>query len=190
MACRRERANHALGGIWPQFADFLVVACNLGRRTTRPRRCQAEKQTPAAVKPLWQRGLTGDDAKNVAAIEDQIASLAKEGKFAEAAEHAVLVADIRTRNQGVDHWQSADARRAVDDLHANATVPAEGRAALATVGELDRTAELEQKRGNYAESERINRDMLQIRRKWLGAGHHDVADCYNNIAYLMAGKAS
>ena len=87
MACRRERANHALGGIWPQFArtfSSLLVISGVGLLVHAER--QAEKQAPAAVKPLWQRGLTGDDAKNVAAIEDQIASLAKEGKFAEAAE--------------------------------------------------------------------------------------------------------
>ena len=66
--------------------------------------------------PPWKRQLSGEAAAQVAQLQQQIAQLRREGRFAEAIEPAREVAEIRTRLQGADHWQTADARRAVDDL--------------------------------------------------------------------------
>jgi Tfp pilus assembly protein PilF len=135
--------------------------------------------------PPWKRQLSGDAASRVAKLEQQIAQLQKEGKFAEAIGPAHEVAEIRTRLQGADHWQAADARRAVDDLRTIAALPEEGRKAMASVGELVQKAGAEHQRTYYAESERISRTLLEIRRKWLGEGHPDSAQSYNNVGYLL-----
>src|SRR6516165_2065757 len=66
--------------------------------------------------PPWKRQLSGDAASQVEKLEQRIAQLQKEGKFAEAIGPAREVAEIRTGLQGADHWQAADARRAMDDL--------------------------------------------------------------------------
>src|SRR5262249_30955362 len=98
---------------------------------------------PSQDIPPWKRQLSGDDAAPVAQLEQQTTQFGKEGKFAEAIAPAREVAEIRTRLQGADHWQAADARRAVDDLRQIAVLPEEGRKALASVGELDQKADAE-----------------------------------------------
>jgi Flp pilus assembly protein TadD len=135
--------------------------------------------------PPWKRQLSGEAAAQVEKLEQRIAQLQREGRFAEAIEPAREAAEIRTRLQGADHWQTADARRAVDDLSKIAALPEEGRKAIASMGELAQKADAERRRAHYAESERINRTMLEIRRNWLGEDHPDTAASYNNIAYNL-----
>jgi hypothetical protein len=132
--------------------------------------------------PPWKRPLSGEDAAQVAKLEQQIAQLQGAGRFAEAIEPAREVAEIRTRLQGADHWQTADARRAVDNLRTIAALPEEGRKALASVGDLARKADAERQRAHYSEAERIDRSLLELRRKWLGDDHPDTAASYNNLA--------
>src|SRR5262249_51652301 len=126
---------------------------------------------PGQAIPPWKRPLSDEAAAQVAQLEQQIALLRRAGWFAEAIEPAREVEEIRTRLQGADHWQTADARRAVDGLRKIADLPEEGRKALAAVGDLHQKADAERQRAHYAESERINRTLLEIRRKWLGEGH-------------------
>jgi tetratricopeptide (TPR) repeat protein len=137
---------------------------------------------PGQGLPAWKRQLTGEAAAQVAKLDQRIAQLRKEGKFAEAIEPAREVAEIRTRLQGADHWQAADARRAVDDLRRIAAMPEEGRKAMASVGELDQKADAARQRAHYADAERIDRTLLEIRRKWLGEDHPETASSYNNLA--------
>jgi tetratricopeptide (TPR) repeat protein len=99
------------------------------------------------------------------------------------------VAEIRTRLQGADHWQAADARRAVNELREVATLSKEGRKALAWVGDLVQKAEAEHQRAHYAESERINRTLLEIRRKWLGEDDPDTAQSYLSLALNLRYQA-
>jgi CHAT domain-containing protein/tetratricopeptide (TPR) repeat protein len=137
---------------------------------------------PGQDLPPWKRQLTGDAAARVAKLEQQIGQLRREGRFAEAIEPAGAVAEIRTRDQGADHWQAADARRGVDDWRTIAALPEEGREAMASVGALFQRAVAERPRGRYAESERICRDLLEIHRKWLGDRHPHTAATYINLA--------
>jgi hypothetical protein len=137
---------------------------------------------PSQGIPPWKRPLTGDAASQVAKLEQRIAQLRQEGKFAEAIGPAREVAEIRTRLQGGDHWQTADARRAVDDCRTIAALPEEGRKALASVGDLEEKSDAEREHGHYADAERIDRTLLETRRKWLGEDHADTAASCNNIA--------
>src|SRR5262249_10826609 len=118
--------------------------------------------------------------------------LKRDGRYSEAVEPAREAAEVRTRVQGNDQWQAADARRAVDDLRRIAALPEEGRKAMASVGDLSQKADTERQRGHYAESERITRTLLEIRRKWLGEKHPDTALSYSNLAVnlLEQGKSA
>jgi CHAT domain-containing protein len=140
---------------------------------------------PAQDIPPWKRQLSGEAAAQVAKLEQQIARLQKEGKFAEAIGPAREVAEIRSRLQGADHWQAADARRALDDLCTIAALPEDGRKALASVGELAQKVDMEHQRGHYAESERISHTLLEVRRKWLGEDHPHTAESFNDVAHLL-----
>jgi CHAT domain-containing protein/tetratricopeptide (TPR) repeat protein len=143
------------------------------------------ERSPIPTTPPWKRPLSGEAASRVAKLEQQIAQLQREGRFAEAIEPAREAAEIRTRLQGADHWQTADARRAVDDLRTIAALPEEGRKAMASVGELDRKAQVERQRVHYADAERIDRILLEIRRKWLGDDHPDTAQSHNSVAFNL-----
>src|SRR5262245_45420762 len=68
---------------------------------------------PGPEIPPWKRRLSGEAAGQVAKLEQQTARLQREGRFAEAVGPASEAAEIRTRLQGADHWQAADARRLV-----------------------------------------------------------------------------
>jgi tetratricopeptide (TPR) repeat protein len=155
--------------------DFALTAAATG---------QGEPSQPSPTPP-WKRPLSGAAAVQVAKLEQQIAQLGRAGRFAEAIKPAGEAAEIRTRLQGGDHWQAADAHRAVVDLRKIAALPEEGRKALASVGDLGQKADAERQRGHFSESERINRVLLETYRRWLGEDHPLIAGSYNNIAYLL-----
>jgi tetratricopeptide (TPR) repeat protein len=131
--------------------------------------------------PPWKRQLTGADAARVEKLGQQIARFRHEGRFADAIGPAREVAEIRARVQGGDHWQAADARRAVDDLRTIAALPEEGRQAMAKAVELENKATAAQEHAQYAESERLYRSLIEIRSRWLGEDHPHTADGYRGL---------
>jgi tetratricopeptide (TPR) repeat protein len=165
--------------VWAWIAALacLVLASDVAAQPDRG---------PGQDIPPWKRQLSGEAAARVAKLDQRIAQLKKEGQFAEAIEPARKVAEIRTRLQGGDHWQTADALRTVHDLQTIAALPEEGRKAMASVGELIQKAGAERQRGHYAESERISRNLLEIHRRWLGEGHHDFAMSSKDVAATLS----
>src|SRR5205823_3253752 len=79
----------------------------------------------AAEKLPWQRELKGEEAKKATALEQQIGKLQAAGKSAEAVPFAEEIVQLRTRVQGSDHWQTADARWQLQALRQVAAQPAE-----------------------------------------------------------------
>ncbi|HZW30668.1 MAG TPA: tetratricopeptide repeat protein [Isosphaeraceae bacterium] len=170
-----------------QVVLVMLVAGAAGLARTAAAVGQSEPRQPSPIPP-WKRLLSDEAAAQVAKLEEQIAQPRREGRFVEAIAPAREAAEIRTRLQGADHWQAADARRAVDDLRKIATLPEEGRKAMASVGELAQRAEAEYHQGHYAESERVHRILLEIRRKWLGEDHPETAASYNDVALNLNGQ--
>src|SRR5262249_34159750 len=164
---------------WIAVLPCLVLA---GEAAAQPDR------GPGQDIPPWKRPLSGEATSQVAKLEERIDQLRRAGRFAEAIEPAREVVEIRTRLQGADHWQAADARRAVDDLRRIATFSEEGRKAMASVGDLQQKADTERERAHYAEAERINRILLELRRKWLGEDHPAPAGSYNGNADHVNGR--
>jgi Tfp pilus assembly protein PilF len=164
----------------------ILVASLIGPFSASDSAAQAPPTKPASPSATEKpspppKTLTGEDAKRVEALEKTLDQLRRVGKFAEAAEPARQVLAICESALGPDHWQTADARRTVDDLRKIAALPEEGRKAMASVGELEQKADEESQRGHYVESERISLTLLEIRRKWLGEHHPDIAQSYNNL---------
>jgi hypothetical protein len=141
----------------------LVLAALVLAACARPATAD-EKQPPQAS----VRTLQGDDAQQVESLTKTIDRLTSAGQFAEAVEPARKILAICQKALGPDHWQAADARRAVDDLRRIAALPEEGRKAMASVGELESKAAAALERARYAEVERLERSVLEIRRRWLG----------------------
>jgi Flp pilus assembly protein TadD len=150
-----------------------------------PARGQPESPPPASAagRPApAPKPLADADAKRVEVLEKTIDQLRRAGKFTEAIEPARQVLAICETGLGPNHWQTADAQRVIDDLTRIAALPEEGRQAMASVRDLDQKMAAEHQRAHYAEAERIDRTLLEICRKWLGEGHPDTAQCYNNLA--------
>jgi tetratricopeptide (TPR) repeat protein len=169
-------ARAALGRrIFPGILTALVLAACAQPATA------GEKQPPQAS----VRTLQGDAAQQVESLTKTIDQLKRAGQFAEAVEPARKVLAVCEKVLGSNHWKTADARRAVEDLRTIATLPEEGRKALASVGDLEQKYKAEYQRAHYAESERISHTLLEIRRKWLGEDHPDTAASYNNLAYNL-----
>ena len=88
-----------------------------GRRRGRNRHRHARED-----RPPWQRLLQGEDARKAAAQARQLEQLQTAGKFADALEVAQVLAELRSKAQGADHWEAVDARWEVKALR-GALVP-------------------------------------------------------------------
>jgi tetratricopeptide (TPR) repeat protein len=126
--------------------------------------------------------LTGDDARQVELLEREMAELASSGKFAEAQEPARKILAIRTRVQGVDHWQTVDSERQVRTLAQVAASSPEAREEFASLYRIVAVADDLMQRAQYAEAEPLYRKAMAICEQVLGEDHPDTARSYNNLA--------
>src|SRR5437870_4860908 len=122
-------------------------------RTTHRRRCgllllvlgliglglehPAPAQVPPATKPTPRPSLSREQEKQVEKWQESIAGLMSQGQFTEALGPAREVRALCERVLGVDHWRSADARRAIADLDLIARLPEQGRKAILSGEDLN-----------------------------------------------------
>jgi CHAT domain-containing protein/tetratricopeptide (TPR) repeat protein len=163
---------------------LILIMCAAGLTPGTAASGQSNTGQPAPTPP-WQRQLTGADASRVEKLEKQIDQLKRDGRFSDAIGPAGEVAEIRAQVQGDDHWQTADARRDVDDLRTIAALPEEGRKQMAMAEELARKATTAIERAQYAEGERLSRTLLEIYCRWLGEGHRHIASYYNRVGFTL-----
>src|SRR5262245_3869413 len=69
-----------------------------------------DKAPPKKEEPPYKRVLTGADAQRVAELAKKVYQLEDAGKYQEAQAPAREIVQIRRRMQGVNHWQTTDAR--------------------------------------------------------------------------------
>src|SRR5262249_61953971 len=79
----------------------------------------------------------------------------------------------------------AAARRKVVTLGAIAGLPEEGRRALAAAPALFQEFMRAVEKASYADAERLGRQIVEVRHRWLGEGHPDTATSYNNLAIAL-----
>jgi hypothetical protein len=168
-------------------AFLLILVGWAAGRAQDPGPAPPSGGSQAAAKPPWERYLTGDDAARARKLEQQVDRLKREGRFGEAIGPAGELAELRARRQGADHWEAANARLAAEALRTAAALPEEGRKAMATVRELTDKLIVTYQRGQYADSERLARIVLQILRRWLGEGHAYTAASYSYLAIALRG---
>jgi CHAT domain-containing protein/Tfp pilus assembly protein PilF len=129
--------------------------------------------------------LSEADAKRVAELDKAIDTLWRAGKFAEGVAPARQVAAISEKALGTDHWQTADARRYVETLRVIAGLPEEGRRTVAAVPALYQEYAQAYGKARYADAERLARQIVEVRLRWLGEVHPDTAASYNNLALVL-----
>ena len=160
------------------FPILMMCAASLVRVTALFGQSDSSR---TSSEPPWKRQLSGGAASLVVDLGRQYSSLASEGRFKEAAEIAREVAEIRTRLQGADHWETGDARHIADGLRSIAALPDEGRRAMSGVGELKKLVGEANQCGSYAEAERLDRRLLEIRVRWLGEDNFVTAMSYDSL---------
>ena len=112
--------------------------------------------------------LSAEDERRVEDLSQGIGRLCNAGKFDEAVETARQVVGILEKSLGPDHWRTCDARRELDALPTIATMPEEGRRAIASVDRLLTETNLPQRSGRYREVELILRRVVVIQRRSRG----------------------
>jgi CHAT domain-containing protein/Flp pilus assembly protein TadD len=129
--------------------------------------------------------LSADDASRVAELNNAVDGLWRAGRFAEAVGPARQALAVWEAALGPDHWGTANARRKVETLNAIAGLPEEGRRALAAVpAQSQEFLELRGK-ARSADAEQLARQILEVRRRWLGEDHPDTASSYNDLATVL-----
>jgi CHAT domain-containing protein/tetratricopeptide (TPR) repeat protein len=151
-----------------------------------PRDPQAPPPQPAAATPSPSpKKLSEADSKRLNDLGKSIAALWQAGKFAEAVGPARQAAAIFEKALGPDHWRTADARRKVETLETVAGLPEEGRKALAAYRVVYQEFLDAYEKASYPDAERLGRQLLEVRRRFLGEGHPDTAESYLTLAAVL-----
>src|SRR5262249_21761420 len=141
------------------------------------------KAARAAVPP--QRKLSESDAKRIGEVGKTIDAFWRAGKFAEAVGPARQAVAVCEKALGPDHWQTSDARRKVETLETIAALPEEGRRALAATLALSQEFMEAYGKARYADAERLGRQIVEVRRRWLGGAHPDTAASRHRVANAL-----
>src|SRR5258708_6198320 len=96
------------GSVCLSFGGALLCLLTAGAAFGQP--VPAGPTAQPAAKAPWQRLLRGEEAKRVDQLEKQIDEARRNGRVEEAQTLARSAWEIRTRVQGEDHWQTADAK--------------------------------------------------------------------------------
>ncbi len=119
------------------------------------------------------------------ALEEQIRELRLQAGYAEAAEVARELVAVRKGDSEAKPFEIADAERLVEALQHIAGLPDEGRRELALADTLDDLTVECREKGRYAEGIEAAERLLEIRRRYLGDEHPDVATSLNDLASLL-----
>ena len=131
---------------------------------------------PAAPAPA------ADLAKRVQKLDSAINQRLDAGQIAEAVLPAREKLDLLARTLGKDHWQTGDARRALETYHRLAGLPREVQDRYVKARQANTRASQLHARGQYAEAALLCQEDLSIRRDILGEDHLETATSYIKLA--------
>jgi CHAT domain-containing protein/Flp pilus assembly protein TadD len=142
----------------------------------------AEPANKPAEKPPYQRLLQGDDARQADALQKRVAEREAADDDAAALQASEELLALRSRVQGMDHYEVVSLQWEIDALRKVAALPAKRRAdwRKAVQGEQE-AIQLEQ-RGSAAQALPLRQRLLDLRRETLGDEHPETALSYNNVA--------
>jgi CHAT domain-containing protein len=129
--------------------------------------------------------LTGDDAKRVAELENEGGQLFAAGKYAEARKAVQSIIELRTKVQGKDHWQTADARRLLQTVERFAALSDQTRAELAEAAKLAAEADALRRRGRSRDAIPLQKRSLEIVRRHLGEQEATTRKAVQNLAGML-----
>ncbi|WP_210420415.1 tetratricopeptide repeat protein [Aquisphaera giovannonii] len=118
-------------------------------------------------------------------LKDRIDASWREGKFREAVAPAEEAFALTKEVLGPEHWRAKEAGHRVDTLRTIAGLSDQGRREMARVPVLIREEARLFREGKFRDAEKIDRDLLVLRQRWLGKGHLDTAASHNNLGDVL-----
>jgi tetratricopeptide (TPR) repeat protein len=137
---------------------------------------------PPAAAPPWQRLLQAEDERKAAELGKRLESLQEGGKFDEALGVARELEQLRSRVQGADHYEAADARWRVEALRRVSAKDEAVRRDYAAAASWQREADALLGKGQYPQAQPLLDKVLQARRTALGEDHPETAAASDNAA--------
>jgi RNA polymerase sigma factor (sigma-70 family) len=129
-----------------------------------------------------QRLLQGDDAQIAAQLQKKINDLAAADDYEGAIRSAEELLALRNREQGVDHWQTVDAKWLLDGQRKIAALPDEERADWRkTVLAINEAGQLDAK-GQYAKAQPLWQEYRRQCEQVFGEKHPATGLSYNRLA--------
>jgi tetratricopeptide (TPR) repeat protein len=163
------------------FRAVLLVGFGIGiprSPTTAQTTSSKESQSPAP----GLRQLTGDDAKRAEELDKAVEAAQKVDRWDEAIARAEELLALRTRAQGLKHFETVNAEWRLKTLRRIAPMPPEDRVAYQSARTMNVQAEALLAQGKYALAQSLNEKALEIRRRLLTDDHPHTASSYNNLA--------
>ncbi|HVC98971.1 MAG TPA: tetratricopeptide repeat protein [Pirellulales bacterium] len=140
---------------------------------------------PADADAPFRHNLTGDDAELADELNQRIEKLFKSGDFADAQAPARELLKLRSREQGVAHWQTQDARRLLATLERAAGLEAVARAELAEAKALDEQSMAAFQERRLADAIALKQRVAAIYERHLGPADHETATALYGLAVFF-----
>jgi tetratricopeptide (TPR) repeat protein len=131
------------------------------------------------------RKLTGDDAKRAEELGKAIEAALKADRWDEAIARADELVALRTRVQGLKHFETVDAEWRLKTLRRVAPMGNEDRIAYQSADTTYARAATLANQGKDALAQPLFEKALEINRRLLTDDHPDTATAYNNVAYNL-----
>jgi CHAT domain-containing protein/tetratricopeptide (TPR) repeat protein len=148
----------------------------------------AADEPRAATTPQWQRLLTGDDAKQAAALTEQIAALEAADKYPEAIRRAEELLALRTRVQGADHWEAVSLRHVIAGMKVVVKLPDDQRAAVRKVNHAEAQAMRLFNHQRYKDAVPLTEQALETLQLIFGDTDPLTAGRHTNMGYVLWGS--
>lgn len=156
--------------------------------------CSAQDESASAAAPFEspfpsRPVLSPADSARVSELTESISKLTDDGAYSESIPLANEILEIRRRHQpamnGVNWWETADAKQRVTDLELFATFTAEQVAELEEAEALRQAEQEARKAGDSATAVEKSSRLLELRFRLLGENHIDTISA---VAALAANK--
>ncbi len=146
----------------------------------------AEAITAAQAMIAIERKILAADDPNLGISLGWLAQLNLEkNEFAAATAARQEALQIVRKRLGEAHWETTDARLALDNVKRQASLTGEQRERLAQASRLNQSSLALYDQAKYAESAELARRELAIRKELLGERQPDYATSLNNLAYVL-----
>jgi CHAT domain-containing protein/tetratricopeptide (TPR) repeat protein len=157
-----------------QVLFLLGLVCTITCLSTMgPASCAAyEKASPSA-----------------ASFAAQIEDLRQEGRYADALDVAKQLCDALRRDPAAKPWTLADGERLIVTFERASGLPADAQQELAEADRLTQILEDHYVKGEYALGASAAQRQLDIRKKYLGERHPEVARSLNDLGVLLKAQS-